>query len=507
MSARLVLLGPPGAGKGTQAARISERLGVPAISTGDIFRANVAEQTELGRRAQRYMDAGSTCPTRSPTPWWPAGSPPTTPLTGSCSTVTRAPRTRSARLDGMLESAGTGLTAVVEITADVEEAVARMLKRAAEQGRADDNEAVIRRRLEVYAEQTAPWPPPTPTGACWSGSTAWARSTPSPTGSWRPWPRACTDARPGAHRVQDPRPGPRDAAGRARRRRHPCRPPRGRRTGMTTADLDAVAADVLDRAGARSNFLGYQGYPAHVCISVNEEIVHGIPGAGCSAPATWSLSTAAPSWPAGTGTPPSPSSWTRPTRPTSLLVRTTERAMWAGVAALATGTRLGEVGAAVEDVVDDVAATTGTRLGIVEEYVGHGIGTAMHQPPDVLNYRARDRGPRLRPGMVLCVEPMITAGSPVNDVLADDWTVVTRDGSRAAHYEHTVALGPAGVWVLTAPDGGAAALGEARRAGRTAGLTGARPRGEPSPDRLTPGSPARLIHRSSSPGVHAPVAC
>ncbi|UNX54347.1 type I methionyl aminopeptidase [Georgenia sp. TF02-10] len=230
--------------------------------------------------------------------------------------------------------------------------------------------------------------------------------------------------------------------------------------GMTTADLDAVAADVLDRAGARSNFLGYQGYPAHVCISVNEEIVHGIPGgrvlragdvvsfdcgavvAGWHGDAAFTL-VLDPADPAD-----------------ELLVRTTERAMWAGVAALATGTRLGEVGAAVEDVVDDVAATTGTRLGIVEEYVGHGIGTAMHQPPDVLNYRARDRGPRLRPGMVLCVEPMITAGSPVNDVLADDWTVVTRDGSRAAHYEHTVALGPAGVWVLTAPDGGAAALGE-----------------------------------------------
>ncbi|UNX54348.1 adenylate kinase [Georgenia sp. TF02-10] len=156
MSARLVLLGPPGAGKGTQAARISERLGVPAISTGDIFRANVAEQTELGRRAQRYMDAGEYVPDEVTNAMVAGRLAADDAADGFL--LDGYPRTpdQVRQLDGMLESAGTGLTAVVEITADVEEAVARMLKRAAEQGRADDNEAVIRRRLEVYAEQTAP---------------------------------------------------------------------------------------------------------------------------------------------------------------------------------------------------------------------------------------------------------------------------------------------------------------------------------------------------------------
>jgi adenylate kinase len=156
MSARLVLLGPPGAGKGTQAARICERLNVPAISTGDIFRANVAEQTELGRRAQRYMDAGEYVPDEV-----------TNAMVRDRLTHSDAeggflldgyPRTADqvAELDKMLADGGTRLDAVVELTADTDEVVTRLLKRAAEQGRADDTESVIRRRLEVYSEQTAP---------------------------------------------------------------------------------------------------------------------------------------------------------------------------------------------------------------------------------------------------------------------------------------------------------------------------------------------------------------
>ncbi|WP_448073395.1 adenylate kinase [Georgenia yuyongxinii] len=156
MSARLVLLGPPGAGKGTQAARISERLGVPAISTGDIFRANVAEQTELGKRAQRYMDAGEYVPDEVTNAMVRDRLAQTDAVVGFL--LDGYPRTADqvAELDGMLADGGTRLDAVVEITADTDEVVQRMLKRAAEQGRPDDTEPVIRRRLEVYAEQTAP---------------------------------------------------------------------------------------------------------------------------------------------------------------------------------------------------------------------------------------------------------------------------------------------------------------------------------------------------------------
>jgi methionyl aminopeptidase len=135
--------------------------------------------------------------------------------------------------------------------------------------------------------------------------------------------------------------------------------------------------------------------------------------------------------------------------------------MWAGIAALAGAERLGAVGEAVEDVVDAAEAAGlngGARYGLVEEYVGHGIGTSMHQPPDVPNFRSRDRGPRVRPGLCVAVEPMVVRGQRFTQVLDDDWTVVTSDGSRASHWEHTVAVLEHGIWVLTAVDGGAAEL-------------------------------------------------
>ena len=146
---------------------------------------------------------------------------------------------------------------------------------------------------------------------------------------------------------------------------------------------------------------------------------------------------------------------------------TTRQALWEAIAAVARAAAgegrgrqlcLNAVGDAVETVVADVAERKGHELGILQEYVGHGIGTSMHMAPDVLNYSVKRRGPRLRPGMVLAIEPMLTAGSPATRELDDGWTVVTRDGSHAAQWEHTVAIVPGGVWVLTAPDGGAEGL-------------------------------------------------
>jgi methionyl aminopeptidase len=235
--------------------------------------------------------------------------------------------------------------------------------------------------------------------------------------------------------------------------------------GVTTADLDAVAAQVLAEAGASSSFLGYHGYPAVLCVSVNDEVVHGIPGERVLEPGdvvSADFGAIVDGWHGDAAfsmvVPGSARS-----EADDDLIATTQAAMWAGIAALATGDRLGAVGEAVEDVVD-AAATAGRnggiRYGVVEDYVGHGIGSQMHQPPDVLNYRTRDRGAKLRPGMCLAIEPMIARGDNATDVLEDDWTVVTRDGSRAAHWEHTVAIHEGGIWVLTAPDGGAAALAE-----------------------------------------------
>lgn len=222
--------------------------------------------------------------------------------------------------------------------------------------------------------------------------------------------------------------------------------------GASTADLDGAARQALDGAGAASNFLGYYGFPGHICVSVNDEVVHGIPGervlragdlVSVDAGAVldgWhgdaAFSVVIPDEDPGD----------------VALVQATEQSMWSGVAALAEAHHLEEIGAAVEDAAGD--------YGLVREYTGHGIGTAMHQPPDVPNYRTGRRGPAIKPGMCLAIEPMLTRGGDETRTLSDDWTVVTADGARAAHFEHTVAVHSEGIWVLTAPDGGASGLAE-----------------------------------------------
>ncbi|RBP62397.1 methionine aminopeptidase type I [Brevibacterium sanguinis] len=227
--------------------------------------------------------------------------------------------------------------------------------------------------------------------------------------------------------------------------------------GATTAEVDAAAEAVIAEAGARSNFKGYQGFPAVLCISVNEEIVHGIPGSRVLAAGDLvSIDGGAivegyhgdSAFTMIVGGDECGSAADR------ALSRATEEALWAGIAAFAIGARVSDIGDAIDDHVTDHAPD----FGLVEEFTGHGIGTAMHMPPEVLNYRARSNGPKIRPGMCLAIEPMLTAGSPETRTLADDWTVVTADGSRASHWEHSVARHEGGVWVLTAEDGGAAGL-------------------------------------------------
>ncbi|GCD19861.1 methionine aminopeptidase [Cellulomonas algicola] len=232
--------------------------------------------------------------------------------------------------------------------------------------------------------------------------------------------------------------------------------------GVTTAELDAVAAAVIADAGATPSFLGYHGYPATLCVSVNDEVVHGIPGARVLEPGdvvSVDCGAVVDGW---HGDSAITVVLDGGEQADADLAETTRKAMWAGIAALASAERLGAVGEAVEDVVDaavEAGLNDGRRYGVVEEYVGHGIGTAMHQPPDVLNYRARDRGPRVKPGLCVAIEPMVVRGQRFTQVLDDDWTVVTVDGSRASHWEHSVAVLDDGIWVLTAHDGGAAELG------------------------------------------------
>jgi methionyl aminopeptidase len=227
--------------------------------------------------------------------------------------------------------------------------------------------------------------------------------------------------------------------------------------GMTTGELDRAAEDFIRSKGATPSFLGYHGFTGSLCVSVNEEVVHGIPGSrilcggdlvsiDCGAIVDGWHGDAAISLIVGGREAGSPGDLA--------LMDATEASMWAGIAALAVGSPLYDVGAAVEDCIIDAARTDGMTYGIVEDYVGHGIGTEMHQEPQVPNYRVRDRGPMVRSGVAVAIEPMVTSGSAETDVLDDNWTVVTRDGSRAAHWEQSVAVTDAGIWVLTALDGG-----------------------------------------------------
>ena len=217
------------------------------------------------------------------------------------------------------------------------------------------------------------------------------------------------------------------------------------RPGVTLLDLDAVGRDVLARRGARSNFLGYHGYPAVICASVNEVVVHGIPDGrvlaegdivsiDCGAIVDGYHGDAA--FTAGVGAIDPES---------QRLIDVTRAALDAGIAELVPGSRLGDLGAAVQGTVERAG------FSVVRDYVGHGIGTAMHEAPDVPNYGKRGKGKRLSAGDVLAVEPMVCARGNRTAVLDDGWTVVTVDGSRAAHWEHTIAVTDDGPQVLTLP--------------------------------------------------------
>jgi methionyl aminopeptidase len=223
--------------------------------------------------------------------------------------------------------------------------------------------------------------------------------------------------------------------------------------GISTGELDAIAEDNIRSSGATPSFKGYHGFPGSICASVNDEVVHGIPGdrvlvegdvvsIDCGAIVDGWHGDAAISVAVGTV----------PAEVTELM-RVTEEAMWRGIAAARLGGRVTDISHAVESHVRGQGA-----YGILEDYVGHGIGTQMHLPPNVPNFGRPGRGPRLVEGLALAVEPMITLGTKDTVVLEDDWTVITGDGSWAAHFEHTFTLTPRGAWVLTALDGGEAAL-------------------------------------------------
>ncbi len=218
------------------------------------------------------------------------------------------------------------------------------------------------------------------------------------------------------------------------------------RPGVTMKELDEIAADVTRRHDCHPSFLDYHGFPAHICTSPNDVIVHGIPGdyrlevgdvLSIDAGAIFEgyHADAAFTMPIG-----------EVSDEARRLLDAAERAMWAGIRSVRDGGRIGDIGAAVFAVGDAAG------LGVVREYVGHGIGRSMHEKPEVPNYGKPGTGMRLRTGMAICIEPMFNLGTPESRVEDDGWTVVTADGALSAHFEHTVALTEEGIRVLTDPD-------------------------------------------------------
>ena len=224
------------------------------------------------------------------------------------------------------------------------------------------------------------------------------------------------------------------------------------RPGVSTAELDELAEQTIRDAGAVPSFKGYHGFPASICASVNDQVVHGIPGRSqvladgdlisidCGAILDGWHGDAAVTVPVGAVS-----------QADLELSEATRASMLAGIEAIRPDGRLTDISHAVETATHAAEREHGRRYGIVKDYGGHGIGRAMHMEPFLPNYGRPGKGARLRVGMAIAIEPMLTLGSARTEELADGWTVVTTDGSRAAHWEHTVGITEDGPWVLTAP--------------------------------------------------------
>jgi len=217
--------------------------------------------------------------------------------------------------------------------------------------------------------------------------------------------------------------------------------------GMTTKELDQIAAKSFKRQGATSTALGYHGFPGHICVSVNSQVVHGIPGPLRIHDGDLVKFDVAAKYKGYVGdTTLSAVVGGKPTPEQERLMSITYGGLMAGIEAARPGNRLSDIGQAIQRYVERHG------LKVVKEFVGHGVGRSMHEPPQVSHLGPGGRGPILRPGMVVAIEPQVNLGSAAVAMLPDGWTAVTVDGSLSAHYEHTVAITPDGPWILTEPE-------------------------------------------------------
>ncbi len=217
--------------------------------------------------------------------------------------------------------------------------------------------------------------------------------------------------------------------------------------GVTTGEIDRIIREYIESMGAKPNFLGYGGFPASACISVNEVVIHGIPdnrvikegdivSIDCGAELNGYNGDNAATFAAG-----------KVSREAEALMATTRESLYEGIKMATAGNRIGDIGAAIQRYVEM------RGYSVVRQFVGHGVGTNLHEDPSVPNFGTSGRGPRLLPGMTLAIEPMVNAGTHEVSILGDGWTTVTKDGRLSAHFEHTVAITPNGPVIMTDPEG------------------------------------------------------
>jgi methionyl aminopeptidase len=235
------------------------------------------------------------------------------------------------------------------------------------------------------------------------------------------------------------------------------------RAGISTLEIDAAAEKAIRDRGGEPNFMLVPGYRHTVCASVNDEVVHGIPGGRILEPGDIVSIDAGAQYKDWNGDSAITVVVPDPSRPEVVaereqLSKITEGSLWAGIARLAKAKYLNEVGDAIQGYIELEGQKVGHRYGILTDYIGHGIGRDMHEAPPVFNYRVKQKGPEVKPGLVVAIEPMVVSGKIDTYVAEDDWTVITEDGGMASHWEHSVAVHKDGIWVLTAHDGGAAGL-------------------------------------------------
>ena len=433
----LLVLGPQGAGKGTQAKRIAEEYEIPHVSTGDMFRAAQAGGTEFGKLVGEIMTSGRLVPDEVTISMIQERL--SHPDAQDGFVLDGFPRNlaQAEALDLMLGAIGRSLDVILFFDVPDEIGMQRALERAKLEGRADDTPEVIAKRLEIYHAETEPIVEHYRA----TGKLVPLHAAPLDREVWTEISESLQVGRmiirKSAQEIDTMARAGRVVAETLALVEEHLQP------GITTAELDAIADEFIHSHGGVPTFKGYKGYPAATCLSPNSMVVHGIPGPlklhdgdilsvdvgvtldGFVADSAWTYAVGAIS--AGA----------------QRLLDTCQAALEAGIREARLGNSIGDISQAVQAVTEEAG------YSVIRSLVGHGVGRSMHEDPQVPNFVSTHRGPELKEGMTIAIEPMITAGGPDVYIHDDDWSISTTDGSLAAHFEHTVAVTAAGPRILT----------------------------------------------------------